>query len=68
MEQLQPSFPDPALIGQFRTFGPFGPAYRVLEPVTRNDRGEWLIRIHVVETGEETDYPYAQAVNDPEAH
>ena len=33
MAHTQPSFPDPALIGQFRKFGMYGPAYRILEPL-----------------------------------
>ena len=68
MAQLQPSFPSPHMIGKFRTFGLFGPAYRVLEPVKQIGNGEWVLRIQVMETGEETEYPYTQALNDPEAH
>ena len=64
---MESVFPAPQLIGRFRTFGPFGPAYRVLEPVKKVDGADWLLRIEVVETGEKTEYPYAQAVNDPEA-
>jgi Family of unknown function (DUF5397) len=65
---MQPGFPAPQLIGQFRTFGLFGPAYRVLAPVKQAESGDWMLRIQIVETGEETEYPYSQAVNDPEAH
>ena len=64
---MQPSFPAPQLIGQFRTFGPFGPAYRVLAPVKQVEGGDWILRIQVLETGEETEYAYSRAVNDPEA-
>lgn len=67
MAQMQPSFPDPKLIGQFRTFGALGPAYRILEPLKQTDSGEWLVRIRVLESGEETEYPYAKAASDPEA-
>lgn len=67
MAQLQPAFPDPQMIGKFRTFGLLGPTYRVLEPVKQIAGGDWLLRIQVVETGEETEYPYTQALNDPEA-
>lgn len=68
MTQLQSGFPAPQMIGKFRTFGLFGPAYRVLEPVKQTASGDWLLRIQIVETGEETEYPYTQALNDPEAH
>jgi hypothetical protein len=64
---MQPGFPAPQLIGQFRTFGPLGPAYRVLAPVKQAENGDWLLRIVVLETGEETEYSYAHAVNDPKA-
>jgi hypothetical protein len=68
MAHMHPNFPDPMLIGQFRTFGPFGPAYQVLDSVKQDAKGEWLLRVQILETGEETEYPYAQAANDPEAH
>lgn len=60
-------FPDPSVIGQFKRFGPFGPAYKILAPVKHLNDGDWLIRIHVLETGEETDYRYSHLKNDPEA-
>lgn len=63
---MHSSFPAPQLIGQFRTFGAFGPAYRVLEPVKPTEGGDWMLRIEVLETGEKTEYPYSRAINDPE--
>jgi len=68
MPQPQPSFPSPKMIGQFRTFGDFGPAYRVIKPILDASTGEWLLKIQVLETGEETEYPYKQAIKDPEIH
>jgi Family of unknown function (DUF5397) len=64
---MESNFPAPQLIGQFRTFGPFGPAYRVLELIKQAEGGDWVLRIEVLETGEKTEYPYSQALNDPEA-
>jgi hypothetical protein len=61
------TFPHPELIGQFRTFGPFGPTYRILEPSKQDEKGRWLLHIQVIDTDEETDYPCDQAANDPEA-
>lgn len=61
------SFPDPQVIGQFKRFGPFGPAYEIIEPVKHLQDGDWLVRIKVLETGEETDYRYSHLKNDPEA-
>ncbi len=50
------------ITGTYRRFGFAGPVYRVLAPVD-----ERTVRVCVVETGEELDYPVAQAVEDPEA-
>ena len=50
------------LVGTYRTFGAEGPAYEVL----RTLNGQ-TVRVRVVETGEELDYPAQQALDDPEA-
>lgn len=59
------SFPAPQIIGQLPTFGTFGPTYRVLESIRQTQSGDWLLRIQPVETGEETEYSYSHALNDP---
>lgn len=56
-----------AVVGSFRTFGRLGPVYEVLsaiEPVAGNNV---LLRIRVLESGEELDYPLATALDDPAA-
>ncbi len=50
------------LVGTYRTFGEVGPAYHVLRMVD-----EQTVRVGVVESGEELDYPVHQAQDDPEA-
>ena len=50
------------LVGTFRTFGPEGPAYQVVEK-----RDEDSVSVRVLETGEELDYPIRQAMADPVA-
>ena len=67
MAYTQPIFPHPEVIGQFRTFGLFGPAYRILDTARQDDKGQWMLRVQVVDTDEEAEYPYDQAANDPEA-
>ena len=62
------SFPEPQMIGQFRTFGVLGPTYRILEPIRQIEDGEWLLCIEICDTGEKTEYPYAQVLKDPEIH
>ena len=54
------------LIGHFKTFGYLGPAYEVLG-LLDNKTTEPMLHIKIVETGEETDYPVRQAIEDPEA-
>lgn len=51
-----------ALVGTYRKFGQDGPVYQVLRMLH-----EQAVRIVVVETGEELDYPAEQALTDPEA-
>jgi len=60
--------PVPALPrGKIKTFGVFGPKYEVGEPVRQLDDGDWLVRITLVETGEQSEYRYSKLQNDPEA-
>ena len=60
--------PVPALPrGKIKTFGAFGPKYEVGEPVRQLDDGDWLVRITLVETGEQSEYRYSKLQNDPEA-
>ena len=53
--------------GKIKTFGVFGPKYEVGEPVRQLDDGDWLVRITLVETGEQSEYRYSKLQNDPEA-
>ena len=50
------------LVGTFRTFGEFGPLYKVVKKI-----GESKVHIVVVPTGEELDYLVERALTDPEA-
>lgn len=51
------------LVGTFRTFGEYGPAYQVVSTVNGQK-----VHVVVVQTGEELDYPTAEALNDPETN
>ena len=57
------AFPDPETIGSIHKFGAHGPAYKVLEAVGARD-GSWMVKIHVLESGEETIYPLAKVLQD----
>ncbi|MFN0080123.1 MAG: DUF5397 family protein [Prosthecobacter sp.] len=50
------------LVGTFRSFGDDGPVYEVTSTVNGQK-----VHVVVVQTGEELDYPVAQALADPEA-
>ncbi|MEM9103511.1 MAG: DUF5397 family protein [Pseudomonadota bacterium] len=63
-----PSFPSPELFGQFRQFGEFGPAYKILSPIRPLDNNDWLLLIQLAETGEEMEYRFSKVENDPLAH
>ncbi len=65
--RMKTAFPDQSVIGQFRRFGPLGPAYQVMQPIKTGKDGDWLIRIRILNTGEETDYRYSHLKNDPVA-
>jgi hypothetical protein len=50
--------------GVFKTFGEYGPMYEVLGPAPHGQKGE-MIAIRVFHSGEELDYPLADALEDP---
>lgn len=65
--QTTTSFPSPKLLGAFKTFGVFGPAYQIVEPVRQLEDGDWMMRVRMLETNEEVEYRYTHALNDPKA-
>jgi hypothetical protein len=57
----------PIQIGKIKTFGPFGPKYEVCHTIRQLDDGDWMVKIKMVETGEEAEYRYSHLANDPDA-
>jgi hypothetical protein len=53
--------------GAIKTFGAFGPKYEVRELLRRLDDGDWLMRVRVIDSGEEAEYRYSRMQADPEA-
>ncbi|HEX8257240.1 MAG TPA: DUF5397 family protein [Allosphingosinicella sp.] len=53
------------LVGSVRRFGLVGPPYEVLGPSLPSEAGEPQMRILLIESGEEVDYPVSEVVNDP---
>lgn len=62
------SFPSPELLGQFRQFGEFGLAYKIVNPIRPLENNDWLLLIQIPETGEEVEYRFSQVEKDPVAH
>ncbi len=54
-----------ALIGTWRRFGPVGPVYEVVGASRALDGVDHLMRIRVLESGEELDYQLSKIVEDP---
>ena len=62
------SFPSPELLGEFRQFGEYGPAYKIVTPIRPLENNDWLLLIKIAETGEEIEYRYSLVEKDPVAH
>ena len=61
-----PGLPPKSLSGAFRRFGPYGPVCEVIGGGTSGTPEDLLMRIRVLETGEETDYPLSDILADPQ--
>ncbi len=57
--------PLPELVGTWRRFGAVGPAYEIIEAGHELPGGHRMMRIRVVETGEEVDYKLTDIRDDP---
>jgi hypothetical protein len=56
------------LIGSIRRFGLEGPPYEVVGPAPLAADGEAQMRIHLLESDEDADYPISDILRDPEAN
>jgi hypothetical protein len=60
------TLPQPGnLVGTWRRFGTVGPVYEIIGSGDNLASGDRLMRVRVVETGEELDYPLAEILDDP---
>ena len=55
------------LVGSIRRLGLAGPAYQVVGPTAQSPSGETQMRIHLLESDEDVDYPLDDLLRDPEA-
>ena len=53
------------VVGSWRRFGMVGPVYQVIGEGSPTPNGDRLMRIRVVETGEEDDYSLTKVLDDP---
>lgn len=59
-------FPEPqTLVGTYRRFGPFGPAYEIIGVGKEETAGDRWMRIRVLESGELVDYRFSDILDDP---
>jgi hypothetical protein len=52
------------LVGTWRRFGPVGPVYEIIS-TGRETNSDQIMRVRLVETGEEADYPLTSIIDDP---
>lgn len=53
------------LVGTWRRFGMVGPVYEIIAAGNELPGGDRVMRIRVVETGEELDYRFTEILDDP---
>jgi len=53
------------LVGTWRRFGSLGPLYEILKAGATLPGGDQLMRVRVVESGEELDYKLNDILDDP---
>ena len=54
-----------SLVGTWRRFGPAGPVYEIIDVGREALDGEQVMRIRVIESGEEADYKLTDILDDP---
>ena len=52
------------LVGTWRRFGPVGPVYEIVEAGRTLPDGDRMMRVRVIESGEEVDYRLADILDD----
>ena len=64
-DEISPPTDRQWLIGTWRRFGDIGPVYQILAFDRCLGNGEWLMRVRVLESGEEVDYKLSDLDDDP---
>jgi hypothetical protein len=58
--------PPETLLNQHRTFGPFGPAYKICQLLRKHENGDADLLLQVLETGEQVEVSLFHVLLDPE--
>ncbi len=53
------------LVGTWRRFGPVGPVYEIIAAGDELPDGDRMMRVRVIESGEEVDYRFTDILDDP---
>ena len=64
-DDMSPPPNQQGLVGTWRRFGAVGPVYEILGFDHRGADGTWMMRICVLESGEEVAYKLADVLADP---
>ena len=59
------NFTPAQFVGTWRRFGVSGPVYEIVSAGEKLPNGDFLMRVRVVESGEELDYKLADILDDP---
>ncbi len=57
----------PSVIGSFRRFGPYGPAYEVVKLLRQDGDGSRWMQVHIFDSNEDVEYKLEDLLNDPMA-
>ncbi len=58
--------PQPSsLVGTWRRFGAVGPVYEIIGAGVELPNGDRMMRVRVIESGEEVDYRFTDILDDP---
>ncbi len=62
----RPALGDPrCLVGTWRRFGIIGPVYEIMGIDHQLADGDWMMRVRVLDTGEEVGYKLTDLMDDP---
>jgi Family of unknown function (DUF5397) len=66
-QSTAPIFKPDVPANTIKSFGPFGPKYKVGSPVRALTDGDWMMEVEVLESGERLEYRLSNIHDDPEA-